>query len=60
MNAPRKPAVPDAVKHRIYDRIVNEPMVTGHWTVHHAPEEHREGPFTVNNTGDSDTVDAAR
>lgn len=54
MNAPRTPPVPDTVKRRIYDALANDPMVTGHWTVHHAPEEKRKGPFTVDDTGDAD------
>lgn len=55
MNAPRKPTV-HAVKRRIYDRLVNKPMVTGHWTVRHAPEERRAGPCTVDS--DDDTANA--
>lgn len=45
------------MKTRIYDHVVNDRMVTGHWTVRHVPREDRTGPFTADDT-DTDDSDA--
>ncbi len=43
------------MKTRIYDHITNDRMATGHWDVHHLPEEDRTGLFGASGTDEPDT-----
>lgn len=43
------------MKARIYNHIANDRMVTGHWDVHHLPEEDRNGLFSADRIDEPDT-----
>lgn len=54
MTALRKDGVSRSVKRHVYERVTDEPMVDGHWTVRHAPPKHRIGPFSVADSDESE------